>query len=671
LIMNKRRFLLGLLVIMILALCLAGCSNSENDEPEITATPIPTKDAEPTEAVPTDEPKVTTTPVPTKEPVVTVTPEPTVEPVITEEPTPTERPDPETLSFEEVFKYYPENFPIIDSSTARKPITASIYEYFMGEDGTVNQPMCSKTHGAWLNLADEIADIVFLVAPTDEEETYFRERQVNIEMKPYGYDGLGFIVSPDCEVKSLTQDQIRGIYEGKINNWSELGGPDADIHPYFRNDQSGSQRLFEAFLWPDGDAPDFSSMLDHFYFEGDMSSITESVAWDPYAIGYNIISYLDLEYEDYIVAVEIDGAKPTTENFKNKSYPYITTAYVAIRADEPENSYARKLFEWIGSEESIRIIELNSSLSVDVGESDILHYNTTELMSQAYEDYLAGNANVIEEHEAKYLAELRKEYKDVPIHRLKLLTKFDLDERNTVEIYELAAYGHPVTYETTESEENGYLEFNATGIDKDTELYRYDIVARLLVDGKYAAECYMTEEQYIPYKEIGILNYVTWQPSDITEAKAICEMIGLKYEDNDQALCSVTVIRPVDKEAYDYSFVRSASYYDNEKKPAFTEEYMSYDGNDGGILDDCFHMTNGDDFNLYGGEPNGSRSLEYVKDGSGTLNGADIDWTLFEAQKGTQVVKIYRHPIDDMPGIYEYYLYLKNNLIMLRYEYDI
>ena len=40
--MNKRRFLLGLLVIMILALCLAGCSNSENDEPEVTATPIQT-----------------------------------------------------------------------------------------------------------------------------------------------------------------------------------------------------------------------------------------------------------------------------------------------------------------------------------------------------------------------------------------------------------------------------------------------------------------------------------------------------------------------------------------------------------------------------------------------------------------------------------------------------
>ena len=667
--MKKSKLFILTMLVCLVVLSAIGCSKNGEDTPAVTDAPAPTGDVSPTEAVPTDEP--TATPIPTEEPVVTVTPEPTDVPVITEEPTPTERPDPETLSLEEVFKYYPENFPIIDSSTARKPITASIYEYFMGEDGAVNQPLCSKTHGAWLNLADEVADMVFLVAPTDEEETYFRERQVDIEMKPYGYDGLGFIVSPDCEVKSLTQDQIRGIYECKITNWSEVGGPDADIHPYFRDDQSGSQRLFEAFLWPDGDAPDFSEMLDHFYFEGDMSTITESVAADEYAIGYNIVSYLDLEYEDFITTVAIDGAKPTTENFKNKSYPYITTAYVAIRADEPEDSYARKLYDWIGSEESIRIIENNSSLSVDVGESEILRYNTTELMSEAYEEYLAGNANVIEEHEAKYLEELRKEYKDVPLHRLKLLTKVDLDERSTVEIYESAAYGHPVTYEEIVSEENGNIEFKANGIDKDTELYQYDIVARLLVDGKYAAECYMTEERYIPYKEIGMFSYVTWQSADEADEKAICEMIGLEYKENDRALCSATVIRPVDREEYDFSFVRSASYYDNEKKPAFTEEYLSYDGNDGDIIDDYFHMANGDVFNLYDEDPDEKKNLEYVKDGDGIINGENVDWILLEASKGTQVVKLYRHPTEDMPGIREYYLYLNNSLILISYEYDL
>lgn len=297
----------------------------------------------------------------------------------TEDTTTTESTTESTEPLDEIqsyFKLYPEMFPIIDSSTARKPITAAVYEYFMGNDQS-RAPMCSKTHGAWINLADKVADLVFLVAPTEEEEKHFREVKVNIEMKPYGYDGLGFIVAPDCPVKSLTQEQIRGIYECKITNWKQVGGPDAEIHPYFRDDQSGSQRLFEEFLWPDGDAPDFSSMMDHFYFEDDMESITDAVSYDKYAIGYNIISYLDWAFENgYIDLVAIDGVVPKTETFKDHSYPYITTAYVAIRADEPSDSPARMLYDWIGSEKSIELIADNSSLNVDVGDSEILKYDS-------------------------------------------------------------------------------------------------------------------------------------------------------------------------------------------------------------------------------------------------------------------------------------------------------
>ena len=118
-------------------------------------------------------------------------------------------------------------------------------------------------------------------------------------------------------------------------------------------------------------------MMDHFYFEDDMEDITDAVSNDKYAIGYNIISYLDWAFEQgYIDLVAIDGVIPKTETFKDGTYPYITTAYVAIRADEPEGSPARLLYNWIGSEKSIEIIEANSSLSVVVGESVIMKYDS-------------------------------------------------------------------------------------------------------------------------------------------------------------------------------------------------------------------------------------------------------------------------------------------------------
>lgn len=349
----------ALSLLLTTTLLLSGCQSETTTAEETTAEPT-TTEATTTESVTETTTEATTTESTTEATTEATTAETTID----------------TSTIEGYFLAYPEQFPLIDSSTARKPITAAIYEYFMSACTDESRlPQCSKTHGAWLNLADKGADLVFLVAPTEEEDAYFREKKVNVEMKPYGYDGLGFIVSPDCPVKELTSDQIRGIYECKITNWKEVGGPDAEIHPYFRDEQSGSQRLFEDFLWPDGNIPDFASMTDHFYFSDDMAGVTECVAYDPYAIGYNIVSYLNLEYEDYITAVKIDGALPTTENFANQTYPFITTAYVAIRADEPEDSPTRMLYDWIGSPESIEIIEGNSSLSVQVGESEILIYD--------------------------------------------------------------------------------------------------------------------------------------------------------------------------------------------------------------------------------------------------------------------------------------------------------
>ena len=282
-------------------------------------------------------------------------------------------------SAEDYFSRHPESFPVIDSSTARKPITTAIYEHLIvtqvseEERALTTAPLCSKTHGAWLNLADGIADLVFLVLPTDEELEYLRERDVAIDVKMYGCDGLAFTVSKDAPVKELTTEQIKGIFEGTITNWSELGGPDHAIHPFIRNEQSGSQRLFESLMWPDGDVPDFAAKLDSdfdfCYIEyEDMGSIVVATHDDPYAIGYNIVSYIDNEFYDYIDLVTVDGAYPDTEHFADRSYPFTTEAYVAIRADEPEGSPARILFDWVGSEDFDFIAMRNSSLSLVHGE---------------------------------------------------------------------------------------------------------------------------------------------------------------------------------------------------------------------------------------------------------------------------------------------------------------
>lgn len=238
------------------------------------------------------------------------------------------------------------DFPVLDSSTARKPVTLAMYRYFCmnnGIDGA--QPLCSTTHNAWLNIADRKADIALLAAPTAEEEAYLKERGVDVEMKLYGGDGLVFIANKECGVENLTLDQVRAVYRGEITNWAQLGGADHSIRVLYRDDQSGSQRLFEKLLFKGMTVPD----MTQFERLDEMSTIVDECLWDPYAIGYSIMTYLNDVYDnDQLQLFALEGVPPTPDGVLEGTYPLGTQGYVVIRSDESQDSPARRLYDWIG-----------------------------------------------------------------------------------------------------------------------------------------------------------------------------------------------------------------------------------------------------------------------------------------------------------------------------------
>lgn len=63
-----------------------------------------------------------------------------------------------------------------------------------------------------------------------------------------GRDGFVFVENKENKVDNLTIEQIQNIYTGKIRNWSEVGGEDAEIIAYQREKNSGSQNLMEKMV---------------------------------------------------------------------------------------------------------------------------------------------------------------------------------------------------------------------------------------------------------------------------------------------------------------------------------------------------------------------------------------------------------------------------------------
>jgi hypothetical protein len=132
--------------------------------------------------------------------------------------------------------------------------------------------------------------------------------------------------------------------------------------------------------------PDF---FDNFSYDlemisGGMGEVTHVVIDDVNAIGFNIMSYIENEFPyDKPKLFAVNDYPPTTENFTSGKYPFLTTSYVVIRADEPDNSPARKLYDWIGSEESRLVITENSTLTVDFSESVYIRFGSSNPIHNA------------------------------------------------------------------------------------------------------------------------------------------------------------------------------------------------------------------------------------------------------------------------------------------------
>ena len=66
-----------------------------------------------------------------------------------------------------------------------------------------------------------------VIEDSETLRTVPEERRV--QLIPVAWDALAVIVHKDNPVDSVTLDQVRDIYTGKIANWKQLGGKDAPV----------------------------------------------------------------------------------------------------------------------------------------------------------------------------------------------------------------------------------------------------------------------------------------------------------------------------------------------------------------------------------------------------------------------------------------------------------
>jgi len=101
------------------------------------------------------------------------------------------------------------------------------------------------------------------------------------------WDGLTVVVNPANPVDQLTYDQIKGIYDGSISNWKDVGGPDKEIVVINRDSSSGTYGYFQEEIL--GEDNEFREDAISTSSNG---AVLQSVSQNDAAIGYIGFAYL-------------------------------------------------------------------------------------------------------------------------------------------------------------------------------------------------------------------------------------------------------------------------------------------------------------------------------------------------------------------------------------------
>ena len=169
-------------------------------------------------------------------------------------------------------------------------------------------------------------------------------------------DALAVITNPKNPVDQLTIQQLSDIFTGRITNWREVGGRDADIVLVSRESNSGTYVYFLEQVVRRGEKGNTDLFAPQTLLMPSSVGISSEVSRNPNAIGYDGLGYVTDEVKVIAVAPNTDSPYviPSVATGKDGSYPLARNLYM-YTAGEPNAVIARYL-DWIHGPEGQAIV---------------------------------------------------------------------------------------------------------------------------------------------------------------------------------------------------------------------------------------------------------------------------------------------------------------------------
>ncbi len=247
--------------------------------------------------------------------------------------------------------------PILDGAAAVFPVYSAFVNETYPNTTKLNDGVFeyNNTVRGYSLLARKEIDIFFGGYPSEDQIEYAKEYNTEFVYTEIAKEAFVFFVHKDNPVESLTQEQVKMIYSGKITNWKEVGGTDEEIIAFQRNEGSGSQSRLKRFM---GDTPIMDAPTEQVndFMVGIIDKVSDYKN-KTNSIGFSFRYYMEgIIKNPNVKILKIDGVEPNIENIRNENYP-ITGPLYAVTYKDNKNENVQKLLDWILSEQGQEIIE--------------------------------------------------------------------------------------------------------------------------------------------------------------------------------------------------------------------------------------------------------------------------------------------------------------------------
>ena len=183
-------------------------------------------------------------------------------------------------------------------------------------------------------------------APLPDELEQARARNVELDDHVIGAYSVAVVVNRANPITNLSPNQIRDIFMGTVQNWKDVGGPDAPVVLHIRDPISGTYHGFRELA------------MENKYYSTNRNTFTnyagivEAVTKDANGIGYCSI---ELATSPGIKAVSVGGVAPTIASVNESKYPYARVLHFYTSKGKEDPS-AKEFIDFVQSAKGQEIV---------------------------------------------------------------------------------------------------------------------------------------------------------------------------------------------------------------------------------------------------------------------------------------------------------------------------